>query len=208
MRDRLDHSVYFTINKSNRTCTIESEALFARIATDRDQDAFSELIERYEEPAYNLALCITCDRYLAEDAVQDSFLQIWSNADKFRASCGSAKAWILGIVAHRALDQKKKIRKYVPLGPEHLIIDIPQGMESEREEEASRLKDAYSKLTDFDEQLLFLYYEQGLTQREIAEHYSCSQRTISAQLLSAVRILRMNLDRPCLVQKANARFSL
>ena len=43
-------------------------------------------------------------RELAEEVVQESFIQIWQTAATFDASIGSARAWIYTIVRHRALN--------------------------------------------------------------------------------------------------------
>ena len=61
----------------------------------------------YDEEAARLiavAQRIVRRRELAEEVVQDAFIQIWQKATTFDASLGSARAWIYTIVRHRALN--------------------------------------------------------------------------------------------------------
>lgn len=61
----------------------------------------------YDEEAARLiavAQRIVRRRELAEEVVQDGFIQIWQKASTFDASIGSARAWIYTIVRHRALN--------------------------------------------------------------------------------------------------------
>src|SRR6185436_1808777 len=68
----------------------------------RDKDAFGELFERYKVRAYNLALNLTQNRALAEDAVQEAMLAIWLSPTQIE-DAEDAQGWILGIVAHKSL---------------------------------------------------------------------------------------------------------
>jgi RNA polymerase sigma-70 factor, ECF subfamily len=61
----------------------------------------------YDEEAGRLiavAQRIVRRRELAEEVVQESFIQIWQKAATFDAGIGSARAWIYTIVRHRALN--------------------------------------------------------------------------------------------------------
>lgn len=55
-----------------------------------DQNAFRKLYDRYHEQLYFLAKRYLKDQYLAEDAVQDLFLKVWSKRKKLQGSflCG------------------------------------------------------------------------------------------------------------------------
>ena len=55
------------------------EALVEAVAR-ADEDALGELYDRFGKVAYGLAYKILQDATLAEDAVQEAFLQIWRSA--------------------------------------------------------------------------------------------------------------------------------
>ena len=76
-------------------------ALLENIAQRRDRASFAELFSRYEKRAYALALHLTRNRELAQDAVQDAMLDIWLHASTYRP--GNEAGWILRIVANKSL---------------------------------------------------------------------------------------------------------
>jgi RNA polymerase sigma factor (sigma-70 family) len=86
------------------------EKLIAEIATARSQDAFAELLRRYERGAYGLALRITSHRQAAEETVQEAMLRIWISASSYRGE-GSVKGWILSVVARESIRTIKATKR-------------------------------------------------------------------------------------------------
>jgi RNA polymerase sigma-70 factor (ECF subfamily) len=83
--------------------------LVARIRAG-DQQAMSELYDRYGKVVYAVALRVLQDAAGAEDVLQDVFLQLWRNPDAFDASRGSLAAWLAVISRHRSIDRLRKRR--------------------------------------------------------------------------------------------------
>lgn len=73
-----------------------------------------ELVKLYSKNIYNLAYRITGDRHDAEDAMQNTFLQIHQNLNKFRGE-SNLFTWIYRI----ALNESLKIKKKVTLDKKH-----------------------------------------------------------------------------------------
>jgi RNA polymerase sigma-70 factor (ECF subfamily) len=65
--------------------------------------AFNQLVEAYQQQAFNVAYRILCDEDAAADATQDAFLSAYKALSRFRG--GSFKAWILRIVTNACYDQ-------------------------------------------------------------------------------------------------------
>ncbi len=82
----------------------DADALLLERIAGGDQDAVAELYDRHARRAYGLALRVTADPTLAEDAVQEAFCAIWRRADSFRTSRGSATSWVLALVHHKSVD--------------------------------------------------------------------------------------------------------
>src|SRR5215210_3538952 len=78
---------------------LSDEALLEAVARS-DEAALAELYDRFGRMAYGLALRVLRDSALAEDAVQDAFLQVWRSADRYLPERGKASSWILTVV-HR-----------------------------------------------------------------------------------------------------------
>jgi len=82
---------------------LSDEALVA-LAARSEESALAELYDRYGRLAYGLALRILRDPALAEDAVQEGFLAVWRNAQRFVPERAKASTWILTLVHRRAVD--------------------------------------------------------------------------------------------------------
>ncbi len=70
------------------------EALLERLAATADEAALSQLYDRYQAAMYGLAMRITRDAALAQDAVQEAFVGVWRNAGRYSASRASVRTWI------------------------------------------------------------------------------------------------------------------
>jgi RNA polymerase sigma-70 factor (ECF subfamily) len=68
-------------------------------------DFFSSLYERFGDDAYGLALRLTGNRALADDAFQEAMLRVWRAAPSYRP--GNARAWIFRIVARESLRARR-----------------------------------------------------------------------------------------------------
>ena len=70
-----------------------------------DRGALRALYDREARWLMGVALRIVRDRHLAEEILQEAFLQIWKAAATFDASRGSGRGWIYTVVRHRALQE-------------------------------------------------------------------------------------------------------
>src|SRR5881628_2145938 len=95
---------------------LSDEAVVALIARS-DEQALAELYDRFGRIAYGLALRILRDAALAEDAVQEAFLQIWRTAASFDPSRAKPSTWVLTLVHRRAVDlvRREQRRRGEPL---------------------------------------------------------------------------------------------
>ena len=70
----------------------------------RDSDAFRELYELTAARLFGIALRILRRRDWAEEALQESYINIWDRAGSYRAEKGKAITWMIAIVRHRSVD--------------------------------------------------------------------------------------------------------
>jgi RNA polymerase sigma-70 factor (ECF subfamily) len=85
------------------------ELILIQSAKKGDLDAFNRLVLAYQDQAFNVALRILADEYLAEDATQDAFLSAYRNISGFRG--GSFRAWILKILTNRCYDEFRRQKR-------------------------------------------------------------------------------------------------
>ena len=72
-----------------------------------DEQAFTELVCRYQKYAYNIALNCVKNDHDAEDIVQDCFLKMINSAQKFRLE-SKFSTWLYSLVYFTAIDWVRK----------------------------------------------------------------------------------------------------
>src|SRR5215207_6884224 len=85
---------------TTQAAQLSDEALLAAVARS-DEAALAELYDRFGRIAYGLALRVLRDPALAEDAVQDAFLNVWRTASRFLPERATASTWLLTLVHRR-----------------------------------------------------------------------------------------------------------
>jgi len=88
-------------------------ALVERIK-GRDQEAFAEIVNRYENRCYRLALRLTGNRMDAEEVLQDVFLSIYYKIDTFRGD-SSFSSWVYRITVNTSymkLRERRRIQSH------------------------------------------------------------------------------------------------
>ncbi|MDQ3994614.1 MAG: sigma-70 family RNA polymerase sigma factor [Actinomycetota bacterium] len=170
---------------------LSDEAVIALIAR-ADGSALAELYDRYGRIAYGLALRVMRDQALAEDAVQDAFLDVWRSAGRFRPERSKASTWILTLVHRRAVDlvRREERRRFEPLeaAPE------PSGEATDEIAwlglERARVREALRQLPDQQREALGLAYFDGYTQTELAERLGEPLGTIKSRMFNGLTRLR------------------
>jgi RNA polymerase sigma factor (sigma-70 family) len=160
-----------------------------------DEDALGELYDRFAKVAYGLAYKILQDAALAEDAVQEAFLQIWRGAGTYRPERAKASTWLLTFVHRRAVDlvRREQKRRTLP------VVGEPQGADPGADEEVverSRreiVQDALRRLPAEQREPIELAYYGGLTQSELAERLGQPLGTIKSRMFTGLQRLRVLL---------------
>jgi RNA polymerase sigma factor (sigma-70 family) len=171
---------------------LSDEAVVALVARS-DHDALAELYDRFGRVAYGLALRVLRDESLAEDAVQEAFLQAWRSADTFMPERGKAATWLLTFVHRRAVDlvRREERRRAEPLDAAgeragEGFVDEQAWLRYQRE----RVQAALRRLPDQQREALELAYYGGFSQSELAERLGQPIGTIKSRMFSGLGRLR------------------
>ena len=76
-------------------------------AQQGNDDAFTQLVETYQKPVYNLCYRMLGEPEVAEDAAQETFLRAYQNLHRYDSSRPFG-TWILSIAAHYCIDRLRK----------------------------------------------------------------------------------------------------
>ena len=137
--------------------------------------AFEVIYERHSQAAFSLAYRMAGSRGVAEDVVQEAFLNIWRSGARYERARGSVRTWVLGIVHHRAIDALRRSfvherRRASDEGiEERLETGERTDVEAARREEAATVRAALGHLPSEQSQVIELAYFGGFTHTEIAD---------------------------------------
>lgn len=166
--------------------------LMARIRTG-DEDALATLHDRYASVVYSVALRVLGETTQAEDILQDIFIQLWRNPQRFDASRGSLGAWLAVIARHRAIDHLRRRRPESDIEDVVISVDTRLEQSTDRTMAIAKIRAAVERLPAEQRQPLELAFFQGLTHSEIADKTGEPLGTIKTRIRSALLALRKAL---------------
>ena len=73
-----------------------------------EQAAYSVLVLRYTNRHVSMAQRVMGSREEAEDAVQDAYVKLWTNAGQFDPEKAKFSTWLYRIVLNQCLDRKRR----------------------------------------------------------------------------------------------------
>ena len=166
-----------------------------RHAKQGDPAAFAQLIESHQERLYRFLLRTTNQTELVEDAVQDAFIRVLKNIDRFDERYRFS-TWLFTIARRLLLNSLQKKR---PLNAgDWLDAASSSVMEltaetsdaSDREFAAEILDGAMETLTPHQREIVILYHHKGKSVHQVAELLGMPEGTIKSHLHRARRRMR------------------
>lgn len=174
------------------TTTYEEKALLLAVAQGAPQ-AFSRIFDHYKHRVYSFAMHYTGRKDLAEELVQEVFLQVWQHREGL-PSIVRFEAWLFTICRNRCFNHLRKIAR------EQAFRDGLAGREEKAPATAdervlsrefdSLLRAAVDRLPPQQRLIYILYKEQFLKREEIAGRTGLAPATIKSHLALAMRSIR------------------
>jgi RNA polymerase sigma-70 factor (ECF subfamily) len=162
-------------------------------------EALGQLFDRYYTRVYRIALVICGSRELAEDAVQNAFVSIWTGRRGFLEQRGTVAAWLLASVRYRAIDLiRHRARRVAPLlsGDEFDSVEASEDTAAEVAShiEAEHVRALLAQLPAAQQEVIMLAFYGGLTHAEIAAQLSLPSGTVKGRMRLGLRKLRDSLE--------------
>jgi len=163
---------------------VESDKLI--LARKGDMDAFTELVNAYQNAVYNLCYRMLGDPYEAEDAAQETFIRAYKSMKSYDQN-RSFSTWILSIAAHYCIDQLRKKRLNVTNIEESTYLAIPDpGPNPEvllvQEEGQKKIKELLNELNETDRAIVIMFYWYEFSYVEIAEALSLTSSAVKSRI--------------------------
>jgi len=163
-----------------------SEVENLELARQGNQEAFTSIVEMYQNPVYNLCYRMLGNSQAAEDAAQETFWRAYNNLGRYDPQRPFA-TWLLSIAAHYCIDQQR--RKRLPTvdldeiiefnaedpapNPERAMLDTEFSEEIQRQ---------LSGLNENDRAVLVLRYFHELSEDEICQTLSITKSAVKSRL--------------------------
>ena len=176
----------------------EDPDLLRRIAR-RDESALAELYDRYSGLLLALSRRILIDAAEAEEILQEVFLQVWNQAERYDRGRSSVSTWLVLITRSRSIDRLRsrqvKDRTLQSLKQEKPDQHTsPEGMGSVLlSQRRRRLRQEMQELPVEQRQVLEHAFFKGMTQSEIAQSTGIPLGTVKTRTLLAMKKLRRAL---------------
>lgn len=168
------------------------DELFKRMGQG-DDSAVEELIAMYYPEIFRYCIWHAPNRYLAEDAAQETFLKAIRYFDCY-VHKGKFRAFLYQIAANTCIDMRRK--KWLTEIP---FEELPEEPEDKKDgfgsiDEELQFAQIISALPEYLQEIVILRFSQELSMREIAKIVNLPLRTVQSRLRAALRSLRKELE--------------
>lgn len=170
---------------------ITDEALMRRFQSVRDETALRTLMDRHLGAALAVADARLRNTGLSDDAVQEAFVRVARHADRYNPDRPFAP-WFYSILRHICTDL---IRKECRYRNQLKSFADREDISPSRTADFGPLYAALDRLREDEQELLILRMVRGLSFREIAESFGCSEEAAKKRGARAIRRLRSSMKK-------------
>ena len=161
-----------------------------------DQEAFGQLVERFQRDVYGKAFAILRNHLDADDVVQETFLRVYRALPGFRFE-SSFRTWLITVTTRQALNflaRKRSVMESldpVEDGPEHLALRVESNQMTALLDQESRrlLREALPRLPQRQRQALQLKIQKDWKYEDIAREMEISVGSVKAHIFHAIQNL-------------------
>lgn len=133
---------------------------------------------------------------LAADLTQETFVRLIVSIQKYDESRGPLVAFALGFAQNLWRERLRKMRVTESIDDhENLVVDTDLHAELESADQSEKLKAIVRKLPQTQQDILYFYFDEENTTREIAEILAMPEGTVKSHLYRAKETIRGILEK-------------
>ncbi len=175
---------------------MSDQALVVAIGRWREE-ALAEAYRRHAGAVFSLARRVLADLTSAEEVLQEVFLRLWNEPEKFDADRGSLRSYLLAQAHGRSVDLLRSEGSRRRREERDAFRTAESGYDLEREvwdiTLASRVKEAVAVLPQDERRAIELAYFGGHTYREVATLLGQPEGTVKSRIRAGLKRLRSAL---------------
>jgi RNA polymerase sigma factor (sigma-70 family) len=157
----------------------------------RNEKAFAYLYDNYSGALFGIVNGIIADKDIANDVLQNVFVNIWRKIESYDATKGRLFTWMLNIARNASIDEVRSkgyrdSQKNLPIGESGEIAGAVVGPTIDD----VGLKKVLTKLKGELRVLVDMSYFQGYTHEEISKALNIPLGTVKTRIRSALSQLR------------------
>jgi len=173
----------------------QSDTEIIELVLNGDKDQFRVLIQRYKDKLYGLCLKMLKDEYLAEEVLQESFIEIFRNLSSYKFQ-SQFSTWAYTITYRKIAGHFRQGKKNQLLEELRNIADeTVYEDESEMTVQIEQLNESLSELNATEKAVIHMFYFDGLKVDEIAKVMSFSSSKIKVLLFRTRNKLKVKLEK-------------
>lgn len=166
------------------------------VASQDEPALFEILVDKYQDPLMRAALRVVRNREEAEDIVQEAFIKMYKNADKFTKMEGiEFKSWAYKITINTAITHYRKLKRGEILAEDPAIFQEPD-MEmadvrvAHTADDKATVASIMRRLPAHLRTVLYSYYMEDKSYKTIAKEQKISIPTLKMRLFRAKKIFK------------------
>jgi RNA polymerase sigma-70 factor, ECF subfamily len=172
-----------------------TDAYLVRRAQEGYVDAYAELVDRYGQLAFRVALRLLGNHHDAEDVAQEALVTAWQQLSKFKGD-SNFSTWLYRIVTRKALNRITRTR---PTRSLDMLGDVSDGSDEparhiERNLTVDAVTAAVTALPPPQRIAIVLRHFEGLSNAEIARITGSSVPAVRSHLFRGRRTLSETLE--------------
>jgi RNA polymerase sigma-70 factor (ECF subfamily) len=170
----------------------ELEHRLIRRARAGDADAIQDLIRAHQEALYAFLLRLSGNRSLAEDVVQEAFVRVLRNLDRFDSRFRFS-TWLFTIAKRLLVNASQKQRPVYDtdtIGAQQGPASCPRAGSAQREamdNARGAIDSALASLNELQREVILLFHQQSWSITAIAEYLHMPEGTVKSHLHRARR---------------------
>jgi RNA polymerase sigma factor (sigma-70 family) len=176
--------------------SVEVDAAVVEAFRRGDDDAVRQIYRAYSRLIFSIAYRVIGDRSLAEEAMQQTFLQAWRNAASFETGRDPAP-WLATIGRRVAIDiQRREARRPTtalddaPVDDPGLVTEPPSAVQLW---ETWQVRQAIDSLDEREREVVRMQHLDGYTHQEISQQLGVALGTVKSRSFRAHRVLAERL---------------